>query len=122
LLKRIFEVLKVPEQSDMGQNIAQQFEGITNEQLSTIFLDCEIVASKIADAISPTIISELPAGEEDSLMSMVQQQVSDTLTSQKTKETLKFKISHKICPEITATKDNIMNVSNEMRKNFTDFV
>jgi hypothetical protein len=121
LLKRIFEVLKVPEQSDMGQNIAQQFEGITNEQLSTMFLDCEIVASKIADAISPTIISELPAGEEDSLMSMVQQQVSDTLTSQKTKETLKFKISHKICPEITSTKDKIMNVSNEMRKNFTDF-
>ena len=120
LLKTVFNMLSISPESLIGKNIKSQFEGMTNTDLSELFLNCELVCNKIVDAIQPTVVSELPSEQPDSLMGMIHQSISDELLSQKTRESLKLKISQKICPQLTASKEQIMKISDEIKQKFTD--
>lgn len=120
LLKTVFSILSISPESLIGKNIRSQFEGMTNTDLSELFLNCELVCNKIVDAIQPTVVSELPSEQPDSLMGMIHQSISDDLISQKTRETLKLKISQKICPQLTASKEQIMKISDDIKQKFTD--
>ena len=51
---------------------------------------------------------------------MIHQSISDELLSQKTRESLKLKISQRICPQLTASKEQIMKISDEIKQKFTD--
>ena len=115
-INHIIKELGVDANSQMGSEIANELNTISDSEVSRLMSDPTFVADKVTSAIDKVVVHD--DANNDSLEGMLKSSAVSNLKS--TMDDIKFKIAHKITDTLNKSRENVERTSNEVKKSFID--
>ena len=115
-INHIIKELGVDANSQMGGEIANELNTISDSEVSRLMSDPTFVADKVTSAIDKVVVHD--DANNDSLEGMLKSSAVSNLKS--TMDDIKFKIAHKITDTLNKSRENVERTSNEVKKSFID--